>query len=321
MVGMLHPKPNRAKPVAPHAVVEKSVGQRWESMFEGTYTALITPFRDGEVDYPALAKLIERQVEGGVDGVVPCGSTGESATLSHDEHERVIAFTIEKAQKRLKVIAGTGSNSTKESCKLTRFAAENGADGALLIAPYYNKPTQEGLYAHYAAIAEATDLPQLVYNIPGRCAVNILPETLARLSKVANVVGVKEACGSLDQIAQVVQQCGPDFEVISGDDSLTLPIMAVGGVGSIGVLPNLAPKRMVELVDACRANDFVKARKLHYALLPVMQAIFLETNPIGIKAALALTGACTEELRLPLTRFADANRAKLKAAMERADLL
>ena len=291
-------------------------------MFEGTYTALITPFRDGEVDYPALAKLIERQAEGGVDGVVPCGSTGESATLSHDEHERVIAFTIEKAQKRLKVIAGTGSNSTKESCKLTRFAAERGADGALLIAPYYNKPTQDGLYAHYAAIAEAApDLPQLVYNIPGRCAVNLLPDLLARLAKVANIVGVKEACGSLDQIAQVVQECGPDFEVISGDDTLTLPIMAVGGVGSIGVLPNLAPRRMVELVDACRANDFAAARKLHYALLPVMQAIFLETNPIGIKAALALTGASTEELRLPLTRFTDAHRTTLKAAMERADLL
>jgi 4-hydroxy-tetrahydrodipicolinate synthase len=290
-------------------------------MFEGTYTALITPFRDGEVDYPALAKLIERQVEGGIDGVVPCGSTGESATLSHDEHERVIAFTIEKANKRLKVIAGTGSNSTKESCKLTRFAADAGADGALLIAPYYNKPTQEGLYAHYAAIAEAAPIPQLVYNIPGRSAVNILPETVARLSKVANVVGIKEACGSLDQIAQVIAQCGPTFEVISGDDSLTLPIIAIGGVGSIGVLANLAPKRFVELVEAARASDFVKARKLHYALLPVMNAVFAETNPIGIKAALALTGACTEELRLPLTRMTEAHRKALKSALEHADLL
>ena len=290
-------------------------------MFEGTYTALITPFRDGEVDYVALAKLIERQVEAGIDGVVPCGSTGESATLSHDEHERVIAFTIEKAQKRLKVIAGTGSNSTKESAKLTRFAAEHGADGALLIAPYYNKPTQDGLYAHYAAIADAVDLPQVVYNIPGRCAVNILPETLARLSQIDNIVGVKEACGSLDQIAQEVALCGPEFEMISGDDSLTLPIMAVGGVGSIGVLANLAPKRYRELVEAARANDFAKARQIHYALLPVIQALFTETNPIGIKAALAITGACSEEMRLPMTRMSDTHREALKVALQRADLL
>jgi len=290
-------------------------------MFEGIYTALITPFRDGEVDYSALGKLIERQIEAGVDGLVPCGSTGESATLSHDEHERVIAFTIEKANKRAKVIAGTGSNSTRESCRLTRFAADNGADGALLIAPYYNKPTQEGLYAHYATIAESVDLPQLVYNIPGRCAVNILPETLARLARVPNIVGVKEACGSLDQITRVVQLCGPDFNVISGDDTLTLPILAVGGRGSIAVISNLLPKPFAELVRAGIAGDFAKARTLHYQLLPVMQALFLETNPIGIKAALALTGASSEELRLPLTKLTDGNREKLKQVLETARVL
>ncbi|MEY4513752.1 MAG: hypothetical protein RLZZ450_5874 [Pseudomonadota bacterium] len=290
-------------------------------MFEGIYTALITPFRDGEVDFAALGKLIERQVEGGVDGLVPCGSTGESATLSHEEHERVIDFTIEKANKRVKVIAGTGSNSTRETIRLTRFAKEHGADGSLLIAPYYNKPTQEGLYAHYAAVAEAIDLPQLVYNIPGRCAVNILPETIARLAKHGNVVGVKEASGSLDQISRVVELCGPDFNVISGDDSLTLPILAVGGRGSIAVIANLLPKRFVALVRAGLAGDFAKARALHYALLPVMRSLFLEGNPAGIKSALALTGACSEELRLPLTKQSDENRAILKRALEEASVL
>lgn len=285
-------------------------------MFEGTYTALITPFRDGEVDFTALASLVERQVAAGIDGLVPCGSTGESATLSHDEHERVIAFVIEKVNGRVKVVAGTGSNSTRESCKLTRFAAEHGADGALLIAPYYNKPTQDGLYAHYAAIAEASALPQLVYNIPGRSAVNILPETLARLARVPNIVGVKEASGSLEQIAHVIELCGPDFSVISGDDSLTLPILAVGGRGSISVTSHLMPQRFAELVKAALAGDFARARLVHYELLPLWRALFSETNPIGIKAALAMTGACNEELRLPLTKLTDGNRDRLKKVLE-----
>jgi 4-hydroxy-tetrahydrodipicolinate synthase len=290
-------------------------------MFEGTYTALITPFRDGEVDYAALAKLLERQVTAGVDGVVPCGSTGESATLSHDEHERVIAFVIEKVNKRIKVVAGTGSNSTRESCKLTRFAKESGADGALLIAPYYNKPTQEGIFAHYSAVADAVDLPQIAYNIPGRCGVNILPETLARLAKHPNVVGVKEACGSLEQISRVVHLCGSDLEVISGDDALTLPILAVGGVGSIGVTTNVLPKRYVELVRSARAGDFAKARLLHYELAPLTHALFLETNPIGIKAAMALTGACSDELRLPMTKATDTNRELIKSALTKLGAL
>lgn len=291
-------------------------------MFEGTYTALITPFRDGEVDYPALAKLIEQQVQAGVDGLVPCGSTGESATLSHDEHERVIAFVIEKANKRVKVVAGTGSNSTRESINLTRAAKQSGADGSLLIAPYYNKPTQEGLYAHYAAIADAVELPQLVYNIPGRCAVNILPETLARLATHPNIVGVKEACGSLDQIARVIElTAGSGFATISGDDSLTLPIIAMGGVGSIAVISNLLPKRWVELVRAARENELAKARGLHYQLAPLMRALFLETNPIGIKAALALAGVASEELRLPLTKLTEGNREVLKGALNQLGVL
>jgi 4-hydroxy-tetrahydrodipicolinate synthase len=290
-------------------------------MFEGTYTALITPFKAGEVDYPALGRLIDKQIEAGIDGVVPCGSTGESATLSHDEHERVIGFTIERARKRIKVIAGTGSNSTHESIRLSQFAKQHGADGALLIAPYYNKPTQEGLFAHYAAIAEAVDLPQLVYNIPGRSAVNILPETVARLAKVANVVGIKEACGSLDQIARVIELCGPKFAVLSGDDSLTLPILAVGGSGVIGVLPNILPGELIALVKAARGNDVAQARALHYRLAPLMRALFLETNPIGIKAALALTGQCENELRLPLTRLTEGNVKTLRAALQGAGLL
>jgi 4-hydroxy-tetrahydrodipicolinate synthase len=290
-------------------------------MFEGTYTALITPFKAGEVDYPALGKLIDAQLEAGIDGIVPCGSTGESATLSHEEHERVIAFCIERAQGRFKVIAGTGSNSTSESVRLTQFAQQHGADGALLIAPYYNKPTQAGLFAHYAAVAEAVDLPQLVYNIPGRSAVNILPETVSKLAKVANVVGIKEASGSLDQISQVIELCGPKFSVLSGDDSLTLPILAVGGRGVIGVVPNIMPRETVALTRAALAGDISQARALHYRLLPVLRALFAETNPIGIKAALALLGRCENELRLPLTSLTEGNLRTLRAALQGAGLL
>ncbi|MET0287144.1 MAG: 4-hydroxy-tetrahydrodipicolinate synthase [Polyangiales bacterium] len=290
-------------------------------MFEGVYTALITPFRDGEVDYPALAKLIERQVEGGVDGVVPCGSTGESATLSHEEHEQVIAFTVEKVNKRLKVIAGTGSNSTRETIKLTKFAGDHGADGALLIAPYYNKPTQDGLYAHFAAVAEGVALPQIVYNIPGRSAVNIAPETFGKLAKLENVVGAKESSGSMDQISHVIELGGPDFNVLSGDDSYTVPVLAIGGRGSISVISNLLPRQFGDLVRAGLKGDFAKAREKHYQLLPVMRALFLETNPICIKAALALTGLGSEELRLPMTRITDKTRVELKKTLEAAGVL
>lgn len=290
-------------------------------MFEGTYTALATPFRNAEVDYAALDKLVQAQVAAGVDGVVPCGSTGESATLSHEEHERVIAFVIEKAQKRVKVIAGTGSNSTRESIRLTRFAKEHGADGALLIAPYYNKPTQDGLYAHYAAIADAVELPQLVYNIPGRCAVNILPETLEKLSRLKNVVGVKEASGSIEQISRVVELCGPSFAVLAGDDGMTLPIMAVGGHGVISVVSLLAPKELCALVRSAQAGDYVTARALHFKLQPLIRAIFTETNPIPIKAAMAMLGMLDNELRLPLTPLTAPNADKLRTALAAFGLL
>jgi 4-hydroxy-tetrahydrodipicolinate synthase len=290
-------------------------------MFEGTYTALITPFKAGEVDYQALGKLVDKQIEAGVDGLVPCGSTGESATLSHEEHERVIAYVIERAQKRIKVIAGTGSNSTRESIRLTRFAKEHGADGALLIAPYYNKPTQEGLFAHYSAIADAVALPQLMYNIPGRSAVNISSEITARLAKHPNIVGVKEACGSLEQISRTVELCGPDFTVLSGDDPLTLPILSVGGRGVIGVTPNLLPRECVALTKAALSGDYASARALHYKLAPLNRALFCETNPIGIKAALALVGLCDGELRLPLTNMTEPNQKALRGALVALGLL
>jgi 4-hydroxy-tetrahydrodipicolinate synthase len=286
-------------------------------MFEGTYTALVTPFRNNEVDYGALENLIEAQVAAGVNGVVPCGSTGESATLSHDEHERIIAFTIEKAARRIRVIAGTGSNSTAETIRLTRFAKESGADGALLIAPYYNRPTQDGLYAHFRAVADAVDLPLLAYNIPGRSAVNIETDTMAKLSGVPNIVGVKEASGSLDQVIRTVQACGPDFVVLSGDDTLTLPILSVGGRGVIAVVSNLVPAKLAELVNAWLRGDAEHARRVHYEILPLMQAMGFETNPIPVKAALALTGKILPELRLPLTPLRPENVARLKAVLEK----
>lgn len=289
-------------------------------MFEGTYTALVTPFADGKVDYTALATLIERQVKAGVDGVVPCGSTGESATLDHAEHERVIAFVIERVAKRVKVVAGTGSNSTRETIRLTKSAKAHGADGALLIAPYYNKPTQEGLFAHYAAVAEQVELPQLVYNIPGRSAVNIVPKTMARLARIKNIVGVKDASGSLDQIARTIDACGPDFTILSGDDSLTLPILAVGGRGVIAVVSNLVPEKLVQLVRAGLAGDFVTARQVHYDLLPLMSAMGLETNPIPLKAALAAMGLIKNELRLPLQPLAEAYVKELKGKLAAAKL-
>lgn len=290
-------------------------------MFEGTYTALITPFKAGEIDYVTLGRLVDKQIEAGIDGVVPCGSTGESATLSHEEHERAIAFVIERAQKRIKVIAGTGSNSTRESIRLTRFAKEHGADGALLIAPYYNKPTQEGLYAHYAAVADAVALPQLIYNIPGRSAVNISSEVTARLAKHPNIVGVKEACGSLEQISRTIELCGPEFTVLSGDDPLTLPILAVGGRGVIGVGANIVPREYVALVKAALHGDYASARAIHYKLAPLSRALFAEVNPIGIKAAMAMLGMCDGELRLPLTTMVDANQKALRAALTELGLL
>ncbi len=284
-------------------------------MFEGIHTAIVTPFKDGEIDEAALRALVREQVEAGVNGIVPCGSTGESATLDHAEHERVIAICIEEAAGRVNVIAGTGSNSTREAARLTAFARNAGADGALLISPYYNKPTQEGHVVHYREIAAAADLPLIIYNIPGRTGVNMTPETIARIAEIPQVVGVKEASGSLDQVSRIIALTGEDFTVLSGDDSLTLPMMAVGGKGVISVTSNLLPRRFGELVRAAAGGDFARARAIHFELLPLMQALFLETNPIPVKTALAVLGKIRDELRLPLTPMTAEPRARLERVL------
>ncbi|MDJ0850179.1 MAG: 4-hydroxy-tetrahydrodipicolinate synthase [Myxococcota bacterium] len=289
-------------------------------MFEGTFTALVTPFRDGEVDETALRHLVEHQVEAGVDGVVPCGSTGESATLSHPEHCRVVEVVVEAAAGRVAVLAGTGSNNTREAIELTQHAREAGADGALLISPYYNKPTQEGIVAHFTAVARESGLPLVVYNIPGRTASNMLPETLGRLARVEGVVGVKESCGDIDQIAHVVAACGDGFSVLSGDDAVTLPLLAVGGHGVISTSANVAPADMVELVRTARAGDFAGARKVHFRLLPLFDALFCETNPIPVKAAVAMQGRCSDEIRLPLTPLTPPNRDRLQKVLKELGL-
>jgi len=292
-------------------------------MFNGALTALVTPFRDGEVDEHALREAVEFQIQNGVDGLVPCGSTGESATLTHDEHIEVIKAVIGFARGRTPVIAGTGSNSTAEAIRLTRAAEDAGATGALLLSPYYNKPTQEGIYEHYAAVAEATKLPILIYNIPGRTASNILPETIARLSRIRNVVGVKEASGSIAQVIEIIASAEPGFRVYSGDDVTILPIMAVGGVGAIAVSSNVAPRRLVQLTDALLAGDLARGRQLSTEILPLVRALTMsfEVNPIPVKTAVALMGGCAEEFRLPLTRMNPANRERLQRTLREYQLV
>ena len=290
-------------------------------MFPGCLTALVTPFRNGSVDTTALADLVEEQIAAGVNGLVPCGSTGESATLSHEEHLAVIREVVRVARKRVPVVAGTGSNATAEAVKLTRGAEELGADAALLISPYYNKPMQDGIVQHYAAVAAATRIPLVVYNIQGRTASNITTETMARLAKVPRIVGVKEASGSIAQALEVLDACGPDFAVWSGDDVVTLPLMAAGGIGVISVASNVAPTRMVELTDALRANDLPRARRVHAELMPLFRSLFLEVNPIPVKTALAIMGRCTDELRLPLTPMTAPNRARLEATLRETRLV
>lgn len=281
-------------------------------MFRGAIVAIVTPFKNGKVDEAALRKLVEFQIKNGTDGIVPCGTTGESSTLSHEEHDRVIEVVIDAAKKRVPVIAGTGSNSTAEAIRLTRHAYKAGADGALMVCPYYNRPTQEGLYQHYKAIAEAVPIPIIVYNIPGRTGVNMNPDTLARLAKIKNIVGVKEASGSIKQISDVIHLCGPKFDVLSGDDLFTLPLMAMGGHGVISVISNVAPADMAAMVDAFVAGDLKKARTLHYKMTPLIDALFVETNPTPVKAALAMMKKISYEVRLPLYKLSDANYEKLK---------
>jgi len=284
-------------------------------MFKGAIVAIVTPFKKGKVDEAALRKLIEFQIKNGTDGIVPCGTTGESSTLSHEEHDRVIEIAIDAVNKRVPVIAGTGSNSTAEAIRLTRHACKAGADGALMVAPYYNRPTQEGLYHHYKAVAEAVPIPIIVYNIPGRTGVNINPDTLARLSRIKNIVGVKEASGSIKQMSDVISLCGPNFDVLSGDDLFTLPLMAMGGHGVISVISNVAPADMAGLVDAFAAGDLKKAQALHFRMSGLIDALFIETNPAPVKAALSLMKKISYEVRLPLYKLSDANYEKLKKVM------
>src|SRR5216683_1161950 len=285
-------------------------------MFNGALTALVTPFRDGSVDEPALRDLIEWQIHCGIDGLVPCGSTGESATLSHAEHDTVIRITIDQTRKRVPVVAGTGSNSTAEAIRLTAAAREMGADGALLISPYYNRPTQDGIFRHYKTIAASVDLPMLVYNIPVRTGSNIAPETFARLAEIKNIVGVKEASASMDQSSDILQLCGERLAIFSGDDALTVPLIALGARGVMSTCSNIVPREMHDLADAAVAGDFVKAREIHYRLLPLMRALFVETNPIPIKQALAFMGKCANELRMPLLPMTAGPAERLRVAMK-----
>ncbi|MDH5427188.1 MAG: 4-hydroxy-tetrahydrodipicolinate synthase [Nitrospirota bacterium] len=290
-------------------------------MFSGSLVAIVTPFTKGKFDEKAMADLIEFQIAHGTHGIVPCGTTGESATLTSEEHERVVAVTVEVVNKRIPVIAGTGSNSTDEAILFTKHAKSVGADGALLITPYYNKPTQEGLFRHFEAVAKAVDLPQILYNIPGRTSVNMLPATTARLSKVPNIIGIKEGSGSLQQVSDIIHHSKQDFLILSGDDPLTLPMMALGGKGVITVTANIAPTDMAHMVSAALKGNYEEARTLHFKLTPLFSALFLETNPIPVKAALAMMGKMSEEVRLPLTPLAEAFRPTLREALQQAGVL
>ncbi len=290
-------------------------------MFTGSLVAIVTPFRKGKVDERALTDLIEWQIAHGTNGIVPCGTTGESATLSHDEHNRVIELTVEVVRHRVPVVAGTGSNSTDEAIALTKHAKQAGADAALLITPYYNKPTQEGLYRHYRAVAEAVDLPLVLYNIPGRTGVNMLPTTIARLTALPTIVGVKEGSGSVQQASDLVQMCGDRLTVLAGDDALTLPMMAVGGKGVITVTANIVPAEMARLVAAFTEGKIEEARRIHFKLSPLFAALFFETNPIPVKEALSLMGKIDPELRLPLCSMAQDTREKLVQVLKDASLI
>jgi len=290
-------------------------------MFSGSMTALVTPFRNGEFDEQAYRGLIEYQIAAGTDVLIPCGTTGESPTLSHEEHDRVVEVCIAAAAGRVPVIAGAGSNSTWEALRLTRHAKDVGADAALLITPYYNKPTQEGLFRHYAHIAERVDLPIVLYNVPGRTGVNLLPETVARLTEFPTIVAIKEATADLHQASRIIELCGERIDVISGDDFTVLPLLAIGGKGVISVVSNVAPALMARLVDAFNAGDYRAAREAHYRLQPLSEAMFIETNPIPVKTALGLMGRIEPEFRLPMCPMNEKNRERLAVVLRAAGLI
>jgi 4-hydroxy-tetrahydrodipicolinate synthase len=285
-------------------------------MFSGTFTALVTPFRNGEVDVEALEGMVEFQIEHGVSGLVPCGTTGETPAMSEEEDRVVVETVVRVAAGRVPVVAGTGSNSTDMAIKYTKMAQEVGADGSLQVAPYYNKPTQEGLFRHFSAIAESTSLPLILYNIPGRTSVTLSAETTARLAEIPNIVGIKDSTLSMNMVSDMKRLCGDDFTILSGDDPMTLPMMSLGGKGVISVASNVAPAAVSEMVKALNSDDFERARELHYELLPLFRALFLETNPIPVKAAASLLGLCSDEMRLPLVPMSGENLRKLQRVME-----
>lgn len=291
-------------------------------MFRGSIVAIVTPFKNGQVDIPKFKELIEFQIKNGIQGIVPCGTTGESPTLTHEEHNLVVETCVATVKKRVPVIAGTGSNATAEAVALTRHAAKTGADGALVVTPYYNKPTQKGLYLHFRAVADSVNIPIILYNIEGRTARNIETDTVARLARdCKNIVGVKEASGNLQQIRDVRRACADKFIIFSGDDALTLPVLEIGGVGVISVVANIIPKDVAALVTAFNAGNKAKASEINDKMIPLIKAIFIETNPIPVKKAMELLGMCSSEMRLPLCDMEDANIEKLKVALHNYGLL
>jgi 4-hydroxy-tetrahydrodipicolinate synthase len=289
-------------------------------MFRGTFTALVTPFRNGGIDVSAFEKLIETQIAAGITGIVAIGTTGESPTLSHEEREQLIRLTVETADKRCLVIVGTGSNATQHAVADTKMAEKLGADGALLVAPYYNKPSQEGLFRHFKTIADATSLPIILYNIPGRCSVDIIPDTVVRLANACrNIVSIKEASGSVERVSDLLRRLPESFTILSGDDSLTLPFMAVGAAGVVSVASNLFPSQVCALIRACESGDLKSAEKLHRKLLPLFKDLFIEPNPVPVKTALGWRGAMSGDVRLPLCEMSEANQARLRKTLEEFD--
>lgn len=290
-------------------------------MFQGSIVAIVTPFKKGKVDEKALCELIEWHISQGTNAIVPCGTTGESATLDYKEHYRVIDITIKTVNKRIPVIAGAGANSTDETIEITKHAKKSGADAVLLVAPYYNKPTQEGIFRHYKTVAEKIDIPIVLYNVPGRTAVNILPQTVARLAEIKNIVAIKEASGDMKQVSEIIRLCGDRITVISGDDFTTLPLLALGGKGVISVTANIVPGDVSKMCSLWLKGKYDKARELHYRLEPLNSAMFIETNPIPVKTALAMMGKIQEEFRLPLCEMSPANKEKLRKVLEDMKLI
>lgn len=284
-------------------------------MFKGSIVAIVTPFKNGKVDEKALSNLIKWHISEGTNAIVPCGTTGEASTLDYDEHYRVIEITVKTANGKVPVIAGTGANSTDETIMITKKAKELGADGALIVTPYYNKPTQEGLYKHYKLVAETVDIPIVLYNVPGRTGVNMLPQTVARLAEIKNIIGIKEATGDMKQVSEVIRLCGNRMTVLSGDDFTTLTLLALGGKGVISVSANVDPRNVSAMCKAWDEGNIKKARELHFQLEPLNYAMFIETNPLPAKTALSMMGKIQEEFRLPLCPMSDVNKEKLKKVL------